>query len=97
MSIIDYIGYGYGSVVYLSGLAGFILDKNGISLMLGTVFGGMAMLGAHQASENPQEPLLATANAGAFSSVQLFRNVKQAKNGAVSSWCSELIQITIII
>lgn len=84
MSAIDYLGYSFGSVVYLSGLAGFIIEKNRMSLALGTVFGGLAFLGAHQATDQPQEPLIAVANAGAFSSVQIFRNIKQFKTGNVS-------------
>ena len=84
MSAIDYLGYSFGSVVYLSGLAGFIIEKNRMSLALGTVFGLLALLGAHQATDQPQEPLIAIANAGAFSSVQIFRNIKQFKTGNVS-------------
>ena len=83
MTTVDYLGYSFGSVVYLSGLAGFLVQKNKISLALGTVFGGVACLGAHQATEQPHEPLIALANAGAFSSVQIFRNIKQFKRPLV--------------
>ena len=83
----DYLGYSYGAVVYLSGLGGFLVKKNKVSLILGTCFGGLGFAGAYQATEQPEEPVVALVNAGILSSVQIIRNIEQSRTRVVSLEC----------
>jgi len=85
MSSPDYLGYCYGAAVWAAGLGGFIKNRSAASFAIGSTFGGLALLGAYQASETPDEPLLATANSGGLALVLLGRNVlNYKKTGSVS-------------
>jgi len=77
----DYPGYVFGSVVYLSGLAGFLVNKNKVSLVIGSWFGGAAVWGAYDASCNPDEPILATINSGCLTGILLGRNIMANMKG----------------
>lgn len=83
----DYLGYGYGALTYGMGLRSFIQREGGkfvvgskTGFIIGSVFGGLAFWGAYEASENPDEPLIAAANAGALSSVMICRTMLDIKN-----------------
>ena len=84
MTSTDYLGYAFGAVVYGSGLAGFVLKKNKFSLGLGSVFGGLAFLGAYEASKNPDEPLIAAASAGGFAGFMIGKHLLEFRKGSVS-------------
>ena len=60
------------------------VNKNKVSLILGTCFGGLGLAGAYQATEQPEEPILALVNAGLLSSTQIIRNIKDVRTRVVS-------------
>ena len=88
----DYLGYSYGAVVYGAGLAGFLAKRSKPPLLIGSLFGGLALWGAYGASSHPDEPFVAAANAGGLSAVMLARNVMDIRSGAVSSAVSRLFR-----
>jgi len=83
----DYLGYTFGATVYSAGLISFLRRGKKSSFVVGTVFGGLAILGAHHASENPDEPLLAAANSGCLGGYLLLKNIIEIRRGGVSSDC----------
>jgi len=61
-----------------------MIKRNPVSLAIGTVFGSLAVLGAHSASESPDEPLLAAANSGVLAGVLIGKNLMDVRKGPVS-------------
>eukprot|EP00092_Neocalanus_flemingeri_P002741 GFUD01002934.1.p1 GENE.GFUD01002934.1~~GFUD01002934.1.p1 ORF type:complete len:117 (-),score=13.13 GFUD01002934.1:168-518(-) len=85
MSSTDYVGYCFGSLVYVSGLAAYAIKKNKVSLGIGSLFGGLAILGAYEASKEPDEPFIAAANAGGLSGVMIVKHMSEMKRGSKAS------------
>ncbi|KAI8984251.1 transmembrane protein 14C-like protein [Mycotypha africana] len=50
----DIAGYAYGAIVFAGGLVGYLKAGSSVSLLSGSVFGSLAMLGAYNVSNNPK-------------------------------------------
>ncbi|RCH80094.1 Transmembrane protein 14C [Rhizopus stolonifer] len=54
----DTLGYAYGLTVVTGGVVGYVKAGSVASLAAGGVFGGLAIAGAYQVSQNPRNVLL---------------------------------------
>ncbi|KAI8923502.1 transmembrane protein 14C-like protein [Entophlyctis helioformis] len=61
---VDKFAFIYAALVFLGGLIGFIKAGSAASLMMGTLFGGLAFIGARQVSTNPSNYFLILAVGG---------------------------------
>ncbi|XP_077488132.1 transmembrane protein 14C [Amblyomma americanum] len=75
----DVWAFGYGFVVALGGVIGFLKAGSIVSLMAGLVFGGLALIGAYQTSQDPHNYYLSLAVSGLLAGLMGYRFAKSSK------------------
>ncbi|XP_015244741.1 PREDICTED: transmembrane protein 14C-like isoform X1 [Cyprinodon variegatus] len=66
---VDWIGYGYATLVASGGVVGYVKAGSVPSLAAGLLFGGLAGFGAYQISNDPKNIWVSLATSGALSAV----------------------------
>ncbi|XP_008436935.1 transmembrane protein 14C isoform X1 [Poecilia reticulata] len=66
---VDWIGYGYATLVASGGVAGYVKAGSVPSLAAGLLFGGLAGFGAYQISNDPNNVWVSLATSGALSAL----------------------------
>ncbi|XP_054893299.1 transmembrane protein 14C isoform X1 [Poeciliopsis prolifica] len=66
---VDWIGYGYATLVASGGVVGYVKAGSVPSLAAGLLFGGLAGFGAYQISNDPNNVWVSLATSGALSAV----------------------------
>ncbi|XP_035990603.1 transmembrane protein 14C isoform X2 [Fundulus heteroclitus] len=66
---VDWIGYGYATLVASGGVVGYVKAGSVPSLAAGLLFGGLAGFGAYQISNDPNNVWVSLATSGALSAI----------------------------
>ncbi|XP_047423706.1 transmembrane protein 14C isoform X2 [Mugil cephalus] len=66
---VDWVGYGYATLVASGGVVGYVKAGSVPSLAAGLLFGGLAGFGAYQISNDPHNVWVSLATSGALSGI----------------------------
>uniref|UniRef100_A0A3P9LQR6 Transmembrane protein 14C n=1 Tax=Oryzias latipes TaxID=8090 RepID=A0A3P9LQR6_ORYLA len=66
---VDWVGYGYATLVASGGVIGYVKAGSVPSLAAGLLFGGLAGFGAYQISNDPNNVWVSLATSGALTAV----------------------------
>ncbi|KAM6900767.1 transmembrane protein 14C isoform 1-T2 [Xenentodon cancila] len=66
---VDWVGYGYATLVASGGVIGYVKAGSVPSLAAGLLFGGVAGFGAYQISNDPNNVWVSLATSGALTGV----------------------------
>ncbi|XP_028289265.1 transmembrane protein 14C isoform X1 [Parambassis ranga] len=66
---VDWVGYGYATLIASGGVVGYVKAGSVPSLAAGLLFGGLAGFGAYQTSNDPQNIWVSLATSGAMTGI----------------------------
>ncbi|KAL4000899.1 hypothetical protein ACER0C_006198 [Sarotherodon galilaeus] len=66
---VDWVGYGYATLVASGGVIGYVKAGSVPSLAAGLLFGGLAGFGAYQVSNDPKNVWVSLAASGALTGI----------------------------
>ncbi|KAM9332940.1 transmembrane protein 14C [Pholidichthys leucotaenia] len=66
---VDYVGYGYATLVASGGVIGYVKAASVPSLAAGLLFGGLAGFGAYQVSNDPNNIWVSLATSGTLTAI----------------------------
>jgi len=75
----DFIAYGYATVIAAGGVIGYVKAGSLMSLVTGLVFGALSAFGAYQLSQNPNNYLLLLCTSGFLTLMMGYRFSQSGK------------------
>lgn len=66
---VDWVGYGYATIIASGGVVGYVKAGSVPSLAAGLLFGGLAGFGAYQTSNDPNNVWVSLATSGALTGI----------------------------
>ncbi|XP_065299986.1 transmembrane protein 14C [Dermacentor albipictus] len=75
----DIWAYGYAIIVALGGVIGYVKAGSVTSLVAGLAFGGLALIGAYQTSQDPHNYYLSLAVSGLLAGLMGYRFANSSK------------------
>ncbi|KAM7308811.1 transmembrane protein 14C [Ixodes scapularis] len=76
---VDYWAFGYALAVALGGIIGYAKAGSVMSLAAGLIFGGLALIGAYQTTQDPGNYYLSIAVAGMLAGLMGYRFASSSK------------------